>query len=279
MRIVFLFVFLALSIMSCDTSTTEGPRILELLALNYDQLPEQAIAKSVNGRFYAQYAMPTSKYSHGVLGDQIEAEKLVVVRDSTFYELVLAENFVFEDIRPRLYDVDGDGDMEIITIRTDLTNGAGIAIYKIQDGEIREYSSIREIGKSNRWLNIVAIDDLDNDGIVEIVWIETPHIGGVLKIARISNGVLDVISEEAGYSNHGLGDRNLCLSVLTDQMTSKVFYVPIQNRLKIVGFEFKDDELMKVEEINLEVDFSESLLSQHDFNNIVADPVNCINLN
>jgi hypothetical protein len=265
--------------MSCDTSTTEGPRILELLALNYDQLPEQAIAKSVNGRFYAQYAMPTSKYSHGVLGDQIEAEKLVVVRDSTFYELVLAENFVFEDIRPRLYDVDGDGDMEIITIRTDLTNGAGIAIYKIQDGEIREYSSIREIGKSNRWLNIVAIDDLDNDGIVEIVWIETPHIGGVLKIARISNGVLDVISEEAGYSNHGLGDRNLCLSVLTDQMTSKVFYVPIQNRLKIVGFEFKDDELMKVEEINLEVDFSESLLSQHDFNNIVADPVNCINLN
>ena len=279
MRIVFLFVFLALSIMSCDTSTTEGPRILELLALNYDQLPEQAIAKSVNGRFYAQYAMPTSKYSHGVLGDQIEAEKLVVVRDSTFYELVLAENFVFEDIRPRLYDVDGDGDMEIITIRTDLTNGAGIAIYKIQDGEIREYSSIREIGKSNRWLNIVAIDDLDNGGIVEIVWIETPHIGGVLKIARISNGVLDVISEEAGYSNHGLGDRNLCLSVLTDQMTSKVFYVPIQNRLKIVGFEFKDDELMKVEEINLEVDFSESLLSQHDFNNIVADPVNCINLN
>lgn len=279
MRIVFLFVFLALSIVSCDTSTTEGPSILELLALNYDQLPEQAIAKSVDGRFYAQYAMPTSKYSHGVLGDQIEAEKLVVVRDSTFYELVLAENFVFEDIRPRLYDVDGDGDMEIITIRTDLTNGAGIAIYKIQDGEIREYSSIREIGKSNRWLNIVAIDDLDNDGIVEIVWIETPHIGGVLKIARISNGVLDVISEEAGYSNHGLGDRNLCLSVLTDQMTSKVFYVPIQNRLKIVGFEFKDDELMKVEEINLEVDFSESLLSQHDFNNIVADPVNCINLN
>jgi hypothetical protein len=85
--------------------------------LNYDQLPEQAIAKSVNGRFYAQYAMPTSKYSHGVLGDQIEAEKLVVVRDSTFYELVLAENFVFEDIRPRLYDVDGDGDMEIITNR------------------------------------------------------------------------------------------------------------------------------------------------------------------
>ncbi len=279
MRIVFLFVFLALAIVSCDTNTTEGPRILELLALNYDQLPEQAIAKSVDGRFYAQYAMPTSKYSHGVLGDQIEAEKLVVVRDSTFYELVLAENFVFEDIRPRLYDVDGDGDMEIITIRTDLTNGAGIAIYKIQDGEIREYSSIREIGKSNRWLNIVAIDDLDNDGIVEIVWIETPHIGGVLKIARISNGVLDVISEEAGYSNHGLGDRNLCLSVLTDQMTSKVFYVPIQNRLKIVGFEFKDDELMKVEEINLEVDFSESLLSQHDFNNIVADPVNCINLN
>jgi len=31
---------------------------------------------------------------------------LVVVIDSIFYELILPDNYVFEDIRPRLFDVD-----------------------------------------------------------------------------------------------------------------------------------------------------------------------------
>ena len=39
--------------------------ILEQLASNYEQLPEQDIAVSLDNSTYAQYAMPTDRYRHG----------------------------------------------------------------------------------------------------------------------------------------------------------------------------------------------------------------------
>lgn len=254
----------------------ENQTILNQLIENYEQLPEQEIIISLDNRVYAQYAMPTEKYSHGILGDKIEAEQLVVVVDSVFYELTLPSEFVFEDISPRMYDVDGDSELEFITIRTNVSQGAGIAIYKIMDGQLVEYAYVPEIGTANRWLNIVAINDLDNDGFVELVWIQTPHIGGILKIAKITAGPLQVLTEKVQYSNHAIGERNLCLSVLTEQFNQKVFYVPNQNRNKIVGFTFMNNELEVFEEITQVVDFSKSLGSQYSFSNRIEEGNNCI---
>ena len=255
----------------------ENQTILNQLVTNYEQLPEREIVRSLDNRVYAQYAMPTEKYSHGILGDKIEAEQLVVAVDSVFYELTLPGEFVFEDISPRLYDVDGDTELEFITIRTNISQGAGIAIYKIIDEQLVEYAYVPEIGTSYRWLNIVAIDDLDNDEIVELVWIQTPHIGGILKAAKIKAGTLKVLAEKAQYSNHAIGERNLCLSILTEKFNQKVFYVPNQSRNKIVGFTFKNNELEVFEEITQVVDFSNTLGSQYSFSNTIEEGNNCIN--
>jgi len=260
-------------------SEIENLTILNHLGINYKQLPEKEIARSLDNRVYAQYAMPTEKYAHGILGDKIEAEQLVVVVDSVFYDFKLPEDYVFEDIRPRLYDVDGDGKLEFITIRTNVSKGAGIAIYKVVGGQLVEYAFLPEIGTTHRWLNIVAINDLDNDGIVELAWIETPHIGGVLKVAKINTGTLKVIAEKAQYSNHAIGERNLCLSVLTEQSGKKVFYVPNQSRNKISGFTFFNNELQVFEEINQVVDFSKTLGAQYVFSNTKNEENNCINAN
>ncbi len=281
-----IIVFSLLVIISCNKEkekeadpNTEGHTILYQLVNNYDQLPEQEISRSLENRVYAQYAMPTDKYRHGILGDKIEAEQLVVVRDSVFYELKLPGEYVFEDIRPRLYDVDGDNELEFITIRTNVSQGAGIAIYKIVGEQLVEYARVPEIGTSNRWLNIVAINDLDTDGIVELVWIETPHIGGILKAAKIKAGTLQVRAEKAQYSNHAIGERNLCLSVLTEQLNQKVFYVPDQNRNKIIGFTFKNNTFQFFEEITQVVDFSKTLGAQYNFSNKIEEGINCINAN
>ena len=222
---------------------TENQTILNQLNANYELLPEQEIIRSLDHRVYAQYTMPTEKYSHGILGDEIEAEQLVVVVDSVFYELTLPSEFVFEDISPRLYDVDGDTELEFITIRTHVSQGASIAIYKIIDEQLLEYASVPEIGTPYRWLNIVTINDLDNDGIVELVWIQTPHIGGILRVAKVEAGTLKVLAEKEQFSNHAIGERNLCLSILTVQDNQKVFYVPNQSRNKILGFTFMNNEL------------------------------------
>jgi hypothetical protein len=97
------------------------------------------------------------------------------VRNNKEYYYRLGTNYVFEDLRPRLKDVDNDGEVEFITIQTSLKLGASVAIYKIINDKLVLSVQSNYIGSTHRWLNIAAIDDLDNDGIVEIVWIQTPH--------------------------------------------------------------------------------------------------------
>ncbi len=282
MRLSLVFSFLFLIACSkehapmLDPPPNSGVTILNQLSENYTQLPEQAISISQDKRVYAQYTDPTERYNHRVMGDGIEGGGLVVVMDSVFYELALADNYVFEDIRPRLYDVDQDGNLEIITIRTEITQGAGIMIYKILNNQLHEYAYVPEIGQSSRWLNLVTLNDLDEDGIVELVWIQTPHIGGILKVAKVQAGALTVLDELSGYSNHGYGDRNLCLSVLTQENQGKIFYVPTQDRTQIVGFKYSNGRLTVVSEIDQIIDFSRILSEQYSFSNPIFVEDNCI---
>lgn len=109
------------------TSLSEA-KILHALESQYTQMPEQEIAISRDKQVYAQYAKPVGRYSHGILGDSLEASQLVVVQNNSFYEITLGDLYVFEDIRPRLYDVDNDNELEFITIRTHIDKGAGIAV-------------------------------------------------------------------------------------------------------------------------------------------------------
>ncbi len=86
-----------------------------------------------------------------------------------------------------------------------------------------------------------------------------------------------VATEAAQYSNHAIGEKNLCLSVLTEQLDRKVFYVPNQSRNKIVGFTFRNNEFELFEEITQIVDFSEPLDAQYNFINTIEEENNCIN--
>ena len=258
---------------------TNSKSVLEQLGSEYEQLPERGIAASKDNTVFAQYALPTDRYGHGILGDRIEAGQLVVAKDSVFYVFTLSDDYVFEDIKPRLFDVDRDGELEFVTIRSHKDKGAGVVIYKIILDQLEEYAWVNEIGTSFRWLNIVAINDLDNNGKVELVWVQTPHIGGVLKVATIGSGELSVIDETRQFSNHAIGERNLCLSVLTGNSRAKVFYLPTQNRNHVRGFSFKDDKLLSVVNIDLKVDFSRPLSDQHEFKEEISSGNNCTCIN
>lgn len=258
---------------SDSLSTTQ---ILQRLRTDYPLMPEEQIAISVDSSTYAQYSLPVTRYRHGILGDQIEAGQLVVVLNGKFYDLTLEDTYVFEDIRPRLADVDLDGVLEIVTIRAHLSNGAGIAIYKVIDDQLQEYARVEEIGRANRWLNPVTIADLDQNGTVEIVWIQTPHIGGILKVASFNPGTLSILDETSLYSNHAIGERNLCLSVLTQEAGQFIFYVPTQNRNQIVGFSWTGNMLEQTSIIDQSVDFSKPLVDQATFSNVIEGEDNCI---
>ena len=70
----------------------------------------------------ATYTDQTTRYSHAILGDALEWGALrLQLSGGSAIKLTLPESRVFEDLTPRLVDVDLDGDAEVISIETSLT--------------------------------------------------------------------------------------------------------------------------------------------------------------
>ena len=164
----------------------------------------------------ATYADPTDRYDHGILGDKIEWGTLRMVVDQCFgcegsmkktFVLRLPENRVFEDVAPRLFDVDGDETPEVITVESDLARGARLAIY--HEGGLMAATPF--IGQRNRWLSPVGVGaaDLDGDGAVELAYVDRPHLAKTLRIFRYRAGQLQHLADLPGVTNHHIGERDI----------------------------------------------------------------------
>ncbi len=161
----------------------------------------------------AWYAKPTGRYKHDVLGDAIEAGALVVETDrGVRLKYLLQETDVFEDITPRLADLDGDGKTEVITIQSNLLAGASIAIYQVSNNTLVRSAQSRYIGRPFRWLNIAGIANYTGNRTPEIALVITPHIGGILELYKFHQGKLFRLFAERGFSNHFIGSREQRLS-------------------------------------------------------------------
>ncbi|MEM9584250.1 MAG: VCBS repeat-containing protein [Pseudomonadota bacterium] len=150
----------------------------------------------------ADYSAPTPRYAHGVLGDAIEYGSLVLQLGTTTRVFVLPDDRVFEDIAPRLVDVDGDGDKEVIVVESQNQTGAQLAIYD----ETGKIAATPHIGTRNRWLAPIGAADLDGDGFVEIAYIDRPHLAKTLRLWRFQDGALTQVAQLAGLTNHRIGE-------------------------------------------------------------------------
>jgi hypothetical protein len=163
----------------------------------------------------AWYAGATDRYAHGALGDAIEAS--VLVAEDVFgtrYQLELDPSDVFEDLTPRIVDIDDDGRNEIITIHTSLRSGASVAVYGLSGSRLIQRAATPPIGRPNRWLNIAGIADFTGDGQLNIAVVKTPHIGGRLEILAWDRNTLKVLSSAEGFSNHAFGSTEMGLSAI-----------------------------------------------------------------
>ncbi|MGD9890043.1 MAG: FG-GAP repeat domain-containing protein [Dehalococcoidia bacterium] len=165
----------------------------------------------------ASYGAPTERYPHGVLGDRIEGGAIEVVDDTgRSIRLVLNQQTVFEDIAPRIADIDGDGRNDVVAIRSDVSAGAGLVVYGMEGPALRELASIPPIGQPNRWLNVAGIADFNGDGNIDIALVRTPHIGGRLELWTMSGGALTRMAALDGFSNHVIGSTVLGMSAVAD---------------------------------------------------------------
>lgn len=152
---------------------------------------------------HAQYSEPTTRYAHGVLGDAIEYGALVLtMKAGKQITLRLPETRVFEDLAPHLIDVDLDGDQEVVVIEASISEGARLAIYD----ETGLITATPYIGRANRWLAPLGAGDLDEDGFIELAYIDRPHLAKTLRIWRFENGALRHLADLPGLTNHKIGE-------------------------------------------------------------------------
>lgn len=200
-----------------------------------------ARATDADGRrlLWAWLTGSTTRYPHGVFGEQVEATGLAATGRGGAGSLKLDWDSVFEDRELRLADIDGDGQIDIVVVRAYLDAGAALSVWTLRDGRIASLGESPPIGIPNRWLNPAGIADFDGDGRLEIAAVITPHIGGTLKLYEFRDGRLVEEAAEPGFSNHEYGSRVLGMSaVIQGHPDGPVLAVPDTRRstLRIVAF-------------------------------------------
>lgn len=215
-------------------------------------LPDTRIVVSRRGDV-ALLAEPTKRLAHGVLGDVIESEVVVVidpVSASVRTVLDAPDETVFEAVSPMWADVDGDGVEEVVVTSSDDRFGARLTVYG-DDGELRAESE--PIGRGSRWLNQLAAGPVGPDGELELIDVRTPHIGGVVRWYRLDGEMLELHAEAFGFSTHRIGSRNLDQGVVVDADADGQLdvVVPTQDGRFLVGLARVGDRAIVVAEAPL----------------------------
>lgn len=182
-----------------------------------DALPDTTIATGRGDIARAWFTEPTSRYDHGTLGDKIEAGALAIeTRDGKRHTVRLKDDAVFEDLAPRLADLNRDGRDEVVTVKSYLRRGSSLAVIGLRKGKYEIVAETPPLGQPHRWLNPVGVADFDGDGKTEIALVRQPHAAGVLELWSWNGGDLRKIDELAGVTNHIAGTRAIGMSAVAD---------------------------------------------------------------
>ncbi len=275
-RLVLFYLVLMLSVHFCWCTITSSAAELKVRRIETspivapasekpDQLPLSRVVRGNREIAVAWLAGPTDRYRHGVLGDDLEATRLVVeTRSGKRLQVDLPLRRVFEDLEPRLADVDGDDRDEIIVVESDTKSGASLALYGIVDGQLKRIVATSFLGQPYRWLNPLGVGDFDGDGKLDIALVATPHIGGKLRIYRFENSNLSLFAEYPGISTHQMGSTELGLGRVVSASPRDQLLVPDQARRVLMLLEWSPNQWQVVARTQLPGRLGSSLTPTDD---------------
>ena len=199
--------------------TTDGRLVVAgdgtATTLSIDALLDSRLSVSQNG-LVSVLAGPTDRYPHAVLGDNLEAARIVVVdvaSASVVGEATISEPSVIEGIAAPWVDADGDGSEELLVTVSNGEVGARLALYA-PDGQL--VAEGPPIGQGNRWRNQLGAGPVGPDGEIGVIDVRVPHIGGVVEYFRLQGDELVRAAERSGFTSHGIGSRNLDWALAAD---------------------------------------------------------------
>ncbi len=198
-----------------------------------DGIPNGTVAYADGeGISSAWYSEPTDRYPHGEFGDKVAAGAMVV-QDVYGHRVTvtLPADQVFEDLAPRIADLDGDGRNEVLAIRSSRRAGAALVAYDLAGSSLIEIDSTPPVGP-NRWLNVAGIGDFTGDRSLDVAAVRTPDTGGPLEIVTLDRRSFRAVDSEKGFSNHIFGSTELGMSAVARINDDNIadLAVPDENR-------------------------------------------------
>lgn len=228
---------------------TNGDLVLwengDIARLPVDALPDARILQDEEGRLLLLTG-PSNIYSHGVLGDNLEARSITLVETKPEFRVVQTFSMpgakVVEGIAPIWFDLLGDGQPNIIVTTSDEEEGAQILVF---DETGKEVLAGPPIGRGFRWRHQIVVAPFDAENGLQIVDNLTPHIGGIVEFYEINDDELSITAQQPGYSSHNLGSRNLDLAVAGDFDNDELLelLIPNQNKTTLAGMSFVNGEI------------------------------------
>lgn len=216
------------------------------------QIPHSRIASGKKNISAAWLAGATERYAHGILGDSVEASILAVETvEGKILQYTLADSRVFEDLVPRLFDINKDGKDEVLVVESDTSLGASLSVYGVESGQLVHIASTPFLGRPNRWLNPVGVGDFDGDGSFDVALVATPHIGGILRLYRFVDSRLVLFAEHPGVSTHKIGSQELGLGIVVHQETKALLILPNQTHQKLILLKWTENGVKEVSKIEL----------------------------
>ncbi len=191
----------------------------------------------------ATFALPTDRYPHNVLGDLRGFGALdVTLADGATLRVTLPDQRVFEDIAPRLWDVDGDGRLDVVAVESDQRLGARLTAWstgQTPDGTptITLRAAGAFIGTRFRWLAPVGIADFTGDGRPEIAYVAMPHLAKQLVVVALKGEEFTPIARLDGISNHRIG-QNFITGALFDCPAGPVMLLPSGDWKRVMRVDF-----------------------------------------
>ena len=204
-------------------------------------LPEGRVAVGQRDIARAWLSEPTARYDHDILGDKNAAGSLVIeLRNGTRQIVRLKDDAVFEDLAPRLADLDRDGRDEIVVVKSSLKRGSSLAVIAERKGKYDIVAETPPLGAAQRWLNPAGIGDFKGDGKVAIALVRQPHVVGDLELWSWTGNDLRKIAGFADASNHVAGTRAIDMSASADFDGDGILDIALpsldRSRLRLIAF-------------------------------------------
>jgi len=170
----------------------------------------------------ARLSGPTNRYPHNVLGNIPAFTSLTVTaqvcegcpQPLVDLRVTLNAPLVFEDAAPRLWDVNGDGQPEVVVVQSHETKGARLTVWELGQTAsgapaLKLLASTDFIGTRFRWLAPFGIGDFTGDGAIEIAYVETPHLGKTMRLVGLEGNRLVPRGALQGVTNHRIGEETI----------------------------------------------------------------------